>query len=312
MWGIKSKPFSIGSKTILYRAAPHRVAADPQTRLVGMICTHRRTQTRGGFSVEFSRPQSSAGHHEAAIAAEVNKVGKRAALRCRGHPIVEGNTQQSRRLAAFSLTWSWGNIRQLTACSRLPLPSQHEFSYWHEVELVIAGRLLVRTTTGSGGDVAGAFGCPKAASGHDGVSAYDFAWTLVTSACTCSCGDSVPTLIRGRRMQTRGDRHDRMRRGDGNSSILHHGGRLVSVERGLQRKAEVAGRRQSAGGATARAVRFRLISGWGPVRHCRGKAAPCEIEISRKGAVVVERKLASDLARARAHPAPAAYGRGGA
>ncbi|GAK65250.1 uncharacterized protein PAN0_008d3467 [Moesziomyces antarcticus] len=170
MWGIKSKPFSIGSKTILYRAAPHRVAADPQTRLVGMICTHRRTQTRGGFSVEFSRPQSSAGHHEAAIAAEVNKVGKRAALRCRGHPIVEGNTQQSRRLAAFSLTWSWGNIRQLTACSRLPLPSQHEFSYWHEVELVIAGRLLVRTTTGSGGDVAGAFG--------------------------------VPTLIRGRRMQT--------------------------------------------------------------------------------------------------------------
>lgn len=95
-----------------------------------------------------------------------------------------------------------------------------------------------------------------------------------------------------------------MRRGDGNSSILHHGGRLVSVERGLQRKAEVAGRRQSAGGATARAVRFRLISGWGPVRHCRGKAAPCEIEISRKGGVVVERKLASDLGRAGEQPCP--------
>ncbi len=60
-------------------------------------------------------------------------------------------------------------------------------------------------------------------------------------------------------------------------SILHHGGRSGS---GVQTvPAEDKVQQWGAG----RAVRFRLISGWGPVRHCRGKAAPCEIEISSKG-----------------------------
>lgn len=60
-------------------------------------------------------------------------------------------------------------------------------------------------------------------------------------------------------------------------SILHHGGRLW--HQGFRDCRPKTKCRWGAG----RAVRFRLISGWGPVRHCRGKAAPCEIEISSKG-----------------------------